>query len=80
MESSFYTSLLGEIKTRIRNAQIKAILAVNAEMIALYWDIGALIHQRQQHQGWSARVIPKLANDLKNELPEIKGFSERNLG
>ncbi|MEN9609464.1 MAG: hypothetical protein RLZZ628_278 [Bacteroidota bacterium] len=80
MESSFYTLLLSEIKTRIRNAQIKAILAVNAEMITLYWDIGALIHQRQQNQGWSARVIPKLANDLKNELPEIKGFSERNLG
>jgi predicted nuclease of restriction endonuclease-like (RecB) superfamily len=80
MESSFYASLLGEIKTRIRKAQIKAVLAVNAEMITMYWDIGALIQERQQNQGWSARVIPKLANDLKNELPEIKGFSERNLG
>ena len=49
-------------------------------MIALYWDIGRLIHQRQQEQGWSAAVIPRLSRDLNNELAEVKGFSERNLG
>jgi predicted nuclease of restriction endonuclease-like (RecB) superfamily len=52
----------------------------NAEMIAMYWEIGTLIYQCQQEQGWGTGFIPKLAKDLKNELPEIKGFSESNLG
>ena len=80
MELVLYTSLLNDIKNRIRNAQVKATLAANAEMIEMYADIGMMIQQRQQEKGWSAGVIPKLANDLRNDLPEIKGFSERNLG
>lgn len=80
MEVTFYSSLLSDIKVRIRNAQLKAMMAANAEMIHLYWDIGKIIYNRQQQRGWSAKVIPKLANDLRNELPEVKGFSERNLG
>jgi hypothetical protein len=46
----------------------------------MYWDIGRMIHQRQKEKGWGAGVIPRLAVDLKNELPEVKGFSERNIG
>lgn len=80
MNLQFYQSLLAEIKERISKAQIKATFAVNAEMILLYWEIGNLIAQRQLLEGWSAGVIPKLAKDLKNEFPQIKGFSERNLG
>jgi len=74
-----YGSLLGKIKSRIRSAQAKAALSANAEMIAMYWDIGRMIHIRQVEEGWGAGVIPRLAADLKNELPEVKGFSERNL-
>jgi len=70
---------LGKIKSRIRSAQAKAALSANAEMIAMYWDIGRMIHIRQVEEGWGAGVIPRLAADLKNELPEVKGFSERNL-
>jgi predicted nuclease of restriction endonuclease-like (RecB) superfamily len=70
---------LGRIKSRIRSAQAKAALSANAEMIAMYWDIGRMIHNRQVEEGWGAGVIPRLAADLKNELPEVKGFSERNL-
>ncbi len=77
---TLYASLFQEIKQRISEAQTRALLSVNAEMIKLYWDIGRLIIQRQQQEGWSAGVIPRLALDLKNELPEVKGFSERNLG
>lgn len=77
MELTLYSALLEDIKSRIRKAQIKATLAANAEMISMYSDIGMLIQQRQQKEGWSAGVIPKLAQDLKNDLPEIKGFSER---
>jgi predicted nuclease of restriction endonuclease-like (RecB) superfamily len=79
MEITLYKSLLGDIKTRIRKAQLKATLAVNAEMIQLYWDVGNMIYQRQQEQGWGATVTLRLANDLKNEVSDIKGLSERNL-
>ena len=75
-----YGNLLSAIKARIRQAQVKASFSANAEMIAMYWDIGRMIHERQQQEGWSAAVIPKLSRDIKNELPEIKGFSERNIG
>ncbi len=71
--------LLKEIKARIQQAQTQAILAANAELVRLYWDIGRMIDQRQQAEGWGAGVIPRLARELRNELPEIKGFSERNI-
>ncbi len=74
-----YHELLGDIKVRVRQAQIKAALSVNATMILLYWDIGRMIAGRQAQQGWGAKVIPRLAIDLKNELPEEKGFSPANL-
>ena len=70
-----YGGLLAEIKTRIQVAQTRAVLAVNAELIRLYWQIGLLLEVRQQSEGWGAGVIPRLAQDLSNELPELKGFS-----
>jgi len=74
-----YSSLLNDIKTRIRQAQVKATLSANAEMITMYWDIGRMIHKRQREEGWGAGVIPRLAKDIQNELSDIKGFSERNI-
>jgi predicted nuclease of restriction endonuclease-like (RecB) superfamily len=79
-EIALYRDLLADIKTRIRSAQHRAALSANAEMILLYWDIGRMIAARQEREGWGAGVIPRLAVDLKNDLPEEKGFSERNLG
>lgn len=78
-ELILYRDLLGDIKTRVRQAQHRAALSANAEMILMYWDIGRMIAARQKEEGWGAGVIPRLAEDLKNELPEQKGFSERNL-
>ncbi|MGO8752994.1 MAG: PDDEXK nuclease domain-containing protein [Thermoguttaceae bacterium] len=72
--------LLNEIKKRIQQAQTRAMLSVNVELIQLYWDIGQIIAGRQQQEGWGAAVIPRLARELANELPEEKGFSERNIG
>jgi predicted nuclease of restriction endonuclease-like (RecB) superfamily len=72
--------LLRDIKCRIQQAQTQAIIAANAELVGLYWDIGRLIDQRQEQEGWGAAVIPRLARELRNELPEVKGFSERNIG
>jgi predicted nuclease of restriction endonuclease-like (RecB) superfamily len=74
-----YSGLLTDIKQRIRQSQSRAVLAVNAEMIRLYWEVGAMIDARQRQEGWGAAVIPRLAKDLHNELPEEKGFSERNI-
>jgi DUF1016 N-terminal domain len=76
----FYGELLDDLKTRIRRSQLKASIVINAEMILLYWDIGQMIHQRQQQEGWGTGVIPRLSKDIRNELPELKGFSERNIG
>jgi predicted nuclease of restriction endonuclease-like (RecB) superfamily len=78
-ELACYRDLLGDIKTRIRQAQHRAALSANADMILMYWDIGRMIAARQKQEGWGAGVIPRLAADLKNELPEQKGFSERNI-
>lgn len=74
-----YPRLLEDIKEHIRIAQVKANLAANRELVLLYWEIGRLIARRQRQEGWGTGVIPRLSRDLKNELPDIKGFSERNL-
>ena len=74
-----YQDLLKDIKIRIRQAQLKAVIAANAEMLMLYWDIGRMIHLRQSTEGWGSRIIPRLAKDIRNEISEVKGFSERNL-
>jgi len=75
-----YKNLLDEIKNRIRQGQLRVNLSANAEMLSVYWDIGKMIHHRQQTEGWGKGVIPRLAKDLKNELSDVKGFSERNIG
>lgn len=74
-----YAALLGDIQQRIRHAQARAWMAVNVELIRLYWCIGRLIDSRQRQEGYGTAVIPRLARDLHNELPEVKGFSERNI-
>ena len=71
--------LLTEIKSRIQQAQTRAMLSVNVELVRLYWDVGQMLDARQSQQGWGAAVIPRLSRELQNELPEIKGFSERNI-
>jgi len=79
MKTSDFALLLSEVKQRIQLAQTKAVLSVNSELVRLYWDIGRIIDARQKAEGWGAAVIPRLAAELKNELPELKGFSERNI-
>lgn len=78
-EDKNYLELLNGLKSRIRSAQIKAALAVNQEMIVLYWQIGREILIQQQREGWGSKVIDRLAKDLKQEFPEVKGFSRSNL-
>ncbi|MBE7381263.1 MAG: DUF1016 family protein [Leptolyngbya sp. SIO1E4] len=74
-----YAALLDGLKTRVRTARVKAALAVNQELVMLYWHIGREILARQLEQGWGAKVIDRLAQDLKREFPDMKGFSRSNL-
>jgi len=74
-----YPQFLAEIKARIRAARTRAALAVNSELIQLYWEIGHEILEREGRQGWGAKVVDRLAVDLRRELPDITGFSPRNL-
>jgi hypothetical protein len=74
-----YAPLLAEIKARVQSARIKAGLAANRELLALYWEIGWLILDRQRKEGWGAKVIDRLSADLQREFPGQQGFSPRNL-
>lgn len=74
-----YASLLSELKTQVRTAQIRAALSVNRELVLLYWHIGQTILERQEQQGWGTKVVAQLSRDLQAEFPEMKGFNLRNL-
>ena len=79
IKNSDYMTLFVEVKEQIKIAQQKAIMSVNLQMLTLYFKIGKIVIQKQEKLGWGAKVIQKLAVDIKNELPEVKGFSARNL-
>mgnify|MGYP001309314283 FL=1 len=74
-----YPGLLTEIKERIRSAQYEALKAVNKELVGLYWDIGRMIVERQDVEGWGKAVVEQLAADLRTEFPGVGGFSASNL-
>ncbi|MDY6830285.1 MAG: PDDEXK nuclease domain-containing protein [Thermodesulfobacteriota bacterium] len=74
-----YLGLLSEIKERIRSAQYEALKAVNKELVGLYWDIGRMIVERQDVEGWGKAVVEQLAADLRTEFPGVGGFSASNL-
>jgi hypothetical protein len=74
-----YAAWLAELKTLIRTACVKASLAVNRELIQLYWRIGNDIVSRQDRQSWGAKVIDQLAKNLRHEFPEMTGLSPTNL-
>ena len=74
-----YAPLLADLKARVRAAQVRAVLSVNRELVSLYWHIGREILRCQHDEGWGAKVVERLAQDLRAEFPEIEGFSPRNL-
>jgi len=74
-----YIALLAEIKERVRSAQYAALKAVNKELIALYWDIGRLIEERQKGDTWGKAVVEQLAADLRSEFLGAHGFSRDNI-
>ena len=60
-------------------AQQRAIYAANEEMLRMYWDIGGMLQQSQNAEGWGKKTLQRLSIDLKNYYSEIKGFSVRNM-
>ena len=74
-----YASLLADVKERVRSAQYEALKTVNKALLALYWNIGRLIAQRQRSEGWGKSIVERLAEDLQREFPGIRGFSVQNL-
>jgi hypothetical protein len=76
---NIYASLLGEIKQRIRAAQLTALRQVNRELVGLYADIGRIIVSRQEGETWGKSIVASLARDLRAEFPGAAGFSTANL-
>lgn len=74
-----YAKLLRQIKQRVLLAQQRAIYVANEEMLRMYWDIGGMLQQSQEAEGWGKKTLQRLAVDLKNDYSEIKGFSVRNM-
>jgi predicted nuclease of restriction endonuclease-like (RecB) superfamily len=74
-----YGAVLGEIKDRIGRERLRTVLAANSAMVKLYWDIGCLILAWQRSRGWGAKVIDRLAADLRVAYPDMQGLSPRNL-
>ena len=74
-----YSEWLISLKKQIHAAQQRAALAVNHELVRLYWNIGSDISYQCKTQGWGSKIIQQLANDLKREFPNMKGFSVTNL-
>jgi len=74
-----YFKVLEDLKIRISSARVKAVLAANAHLLAVYHDIGSAIAAQEAKQGWGAKVVEQLSKDLKAAFPAMKGLSPRNL-
>src|SRR3954470_2973560 len=74
-----YAPFLESLKSRVQQAQSRAMLSVNRELIQLYWDLGRLIVERQEREGWGQSVVERLAADLRKAFPGIQGFSRDNI-
>lgn len=74
-----YSEWLGDIKRQIHEAQQRAAQALNLQLVSLYWTLGRAILDQQEQQGWGAKIIDRLAQDLRTNFPQMKGFSRTNL-
>lgn len=74
-----YPDLFREIKDKVHGARLRTVMATNAALVLLYWEIGHSILHRQKREGWGAKIIDRLSHDLRDAFPDMKGFSPRNL-
>ena len=73
-----YLRLLARVKKRVQLAQQRAIYSANDEMLRMYWDVGHILSDAQKQIGWGNGALKRLSADMRNDYPEIKGFSVRN--
>jgi predicted nuclease of restriction endonuclease-like (RecB) superfamily len=74
-----YGQILQDLKEKIKQARLRATVVVNAQLLRVYWEIGRTILEQQEKLGWGAKIIDRLASDLKGEFEDMKGLSVRNL-
>jgi len=74
-----YAAVLADLKNRIARERFRVVMAANASMTLLYWDIGNIILHRQKSEGWGAKIVDRLSADLRSAFPEMRGLSPRNL-
>ncbi|MCL2844098.1 MAG: PDDEXK nuclease domain-containing protein [Chitinivibrionia bacterium] len=79
VKNAEYRDWLHDLKTQIKTGQIKAALSVNSQMIMLYWDLGKQISEKQEKAKWGSGFIEQLSKDLREEFPEMTGFSRANI-
>ncbi len=77
--SKNYRDILQSLKEKIRHANLRASITVNAQLLRLYWEIGHTILEQQKKEGWGTKVIDRLTKDLKSSFPDMKGLSPRNI-
>jgi len=74
-----YLKFIEKVKSEIQKQRISVVLNANSSMICLYWNIGRAILKKQEEEGWGAKIIDRIAKDLKDAFPEMSGFSPRNI-
>lgn len=74
-----YIQILNHIRKQVRDSRQRAVLSANTQLITLYWSIGKIVSEQVKKVNWGARVIEKLAQDLRNEFPDMSGLSFRNI-
>lgn len=79
IKGSEYKDFIASIKSQVQSAQIKAAISVNKELLKLYWFIGSQIAEKQKKTKWGDGLIKQLSFDLRQEFPDTKGFSDRNI-
>jgi predicted nuclease of restriction endonuclease-like (RecB) superfamily len=79
IDPTSYSEVLERLKKQIRSSRSRAVLRVNADLVALYWSMGREILVRQEREGWGTKVVARLSADLRSAFPEMRGLSRSNL-
>lgn len=74
-----YLQWLQQLKTRYRQAQLKAASRVNEELLRYYWQLGADIDARGDENRYGAKFYDILSHDLMEMMPGVEGFTRKNL-
>lgn len=79
IELQEYKNWIKSLKSKVHTVRTKVALTITSQILELYWDIGKDISEKQNNSYWGSKLIEQVAVDLKNEFPDMKGFSRRNL-